>query len=306
MVAEGGDVPVQRPPSTEEACETERPRHVHTVAQFAARRAIDDPGRCGTQVYVLTMPTICSVHSFRGGTGKSNTAANLAAVWAGAGRRVGVVDTDIQSPGIHVIFGVDGDSVGRSLNDYLWGDAEIADTAIDVSSTMGPEAGGGSIHLIPSSTQPGEITRVLRDGYDPQVLTKGFRDLLDALELDVLLIDTHPGLGEETLLSIVVSHVVAIVMRPDQQDYEGTGIAVQVARQLDVPDLRLIVNKAPPSLDPAALRAQVESAYSAPVVAVVPHSDDLMTLASSDLFVTSHPHHEVSRLYHDMAEILLP
>jgi len=38
-----------------------------------------------------------------------------------------------------------------------------------------------------------------------------------------LLIDTHAGLGEETLLAIVISHTLLIVMRPDQQDYEGTG-----------------------------------------------------------------------------------
>jgi MinD-like ATPase involved in chromosome partitioning or flagellar assembly len=45
------------------------------------------------------MTKIVSVHSFRGGTGKSNTTANLAALAAGQGRRVGVVDTDIASSG---------------------------------------------------------------------------------------------------------------------------------------------------------------------------------------------------------------
>lgn len=48
---------------------------------------------------------IISIHSFRGGTGKSNTTANVAAVLAGEGRHVAVVDTDVQSPGIHVLFG---------------------------------------------------------------------------------------------------------------------------------------------------------------------------------------------------------
>ena len=45
------------------------------------------------------MSKIISVHSFRGGTGKSNTTANLAAVLASQGQRVGVIDTDIQPPG---------------------------------------------------------------------------------------------------------------------------------------------------------------------------------------------------------------
>jgi Mrp family chromosome partitioning ATPase len=37
-------------------------------------------------------------HSFRGGTGKSNMTANVAALLAQSGKRVGVIDADIQSP----------------------------------------------------------------------------------------------------------------------------------------------------------------------------------------------------------------
>ncbi|MHC5725535.1 MAG: P-loop NTPase, partial [Nostoc sp.] len=53
------------------------------------------------------MSQIVSVHSFRGGTGKSNLTANIGATIALHGKRVGIVDTDIQSPGIHVLFGLD-------------------------------------------------------------------------------------------------------------------------------------------------------------------------------------------------------
>ncbi len=42
------------------------------------------------------MSHIISVHSFRGGTGKSNTTANLSSLLALEGHRVGVIDTDIQ------------------------------------------------------------------------------------------------------------------------------------------------------------------------------------------------------------------
>ncbi|MEM8603501.1 MAG: P-loop NTPase, partial [Cyanobacteria bacterium P01_H01_bin.121] len=49
------------------------------------------------------MSKIVSIHSYRGGTGKSNSAANLATTIARYGHRVCVVDTDIQSPGIHVL-----------------------------------------------------------------------------------------------------------------------------------------------------------------------------------------------------------
>lgn len=243
------------------------------------------------------MAKIISIHSFRGGTGKSNTTANLAAVLALQGQRVGVIDTDIQSPGIHILFGLHGDQLVASLNDYLWHGKEIQDVAQDVT----PQNVAGKIFLIPSSTKPGEITRVLREGYDAQRLTRGLRQLLTELKLDTLIIDTHPGLNEETLLSLVISHVLIIVMRPDQQDYEGTGITVQVAKELQVPHLMIVVNKTPPVLDLAAVQARVEQAYGAPVAAVLPHSDDMMNLASGGIFALQYPDHPLTALYQQIA-----
>jgi septum site-determining protein MinD len=247
------------------------------------------------------MATIVSVHSFRGGTGKSNTTANIAAVLSARGQRVGVIDTDIQSPGIHILFGLSGDEITASLNDYLWGGCEIGEAARDVT----PQANGGAggrIFLIPSSTKPGEISRALREGYDAQRLTQGLRRLVDELALDLLLIDTHPGLHEETLLSLVISNTLLIVMRPDQQDYEGTGITVRVAQGLEVPRMMLLVNKAPESLDVEAVKAKVEEAYGCDVVTVMPHSDELMTLASAGIFVLRYPEHPLTALYETVAD----
>src|SRR5262245_13366843 len=224
------------------------------------------------------MARIISIHSFRGGTGKSNTSANLAALLAANGQRVGVIATDIQSPGIHILFGLAGDQIRASLNDYLWHGRDIKDTAQDVTPSVGADI-AGKLFLIPSSVKPGEITRALREGYDAQRLTEGLRRLVDELGLDVLLIDTHPGLNEETLLSMVISHALLIVMRPDQQDYEGTGITVKVAQSLQVPRMLLMINKTPPALDPAAVKARVEQVYGCLVAGVLPHADEMMNLA---------------------------
>jgi MinD-like ATPase involved in chromosome partitioning or flagellar assembly len=107
------------------------------------------------------MSKIISIHSFRGGTGKSNTTANVASLLAMEGRRVGVIDTDIQSPGIHVLFGLDEGDMKHSLNDYLWGKCDIEQTAHDM--TPGPDADiKGRVFLIPSSIKVGEIAHVLR------------------------------------------------------------------------------------------------------------------------------------------------
>jgi len=250
------------------------------------------------------MSKIISVHSFRGGTGKSNTTANVTAILAGQGLRVGVIDTDIQSPGIHVLFGLQEDEMEHSLNDYLWGKCNIEDAAHDVTSHVDVNI-KGSIHLIPSSIKAGEIARVLREGYDVGLLNDGFHELVEALDLDVLMIDTHPGLNEETLLSIAISDALAIIMRPDQQDYQGTGVTVEVARKLNVPRLLIIVNKVPQVYDFNQVREQVERLYTAEVAAVMPHSDELMALASAGIFALRFPDHEITRLYKQVASKLM-
>jgi MinD-like ATPase involved in chromosome partitioning or flagellar assembly len=250
------------------------------------------------------MAKIISIHSFRGGTGKSNSTANLSAIVAAQGMRVGVVDTDIQSPGIHVLFGLDESDMGHSLNDYLWGKCEIKDTAHDVTNNLGVPV-SGKIFLIPSSIKAGEIARILREGYDVGLLNDGFHSLVEELSLDVLMIDTHPGLNEETLLSIAISDALAIIMRPDQQDYQGTGVTVEVARKLDVPRLVLIVNKTPAAFDFDEVKKRVESTYSCEVAAVLPHADEMMTLASGGVFVVRYPDHPIAAKYKQVAARLL-
>ncbi len=243
---------------------------------------------------------VFSIHSFRGGTGKSNATANLAVLYAQRGLRVGVVDTDIQSPGLHVVFGLKGSEVTHSLNDYLWGKASIAETAHPVLEGQVK----GSIFLIPSSIRPDEIVQVLRQGYDMRKLTTAFRDLAAELNLDVLLIDTHPGLNEETLFSLAISTAVLIILRPDQQDFEGTGVTVDIARSLEVPRILLLVNKAPSDFDPVQMRDTVTDTFKCEVAGILAHDDEMLRLGSSEAFVLHHPDHAITRTMQEVADRL--
>jgi len=236
---------------------------------------------------------IVSTHSFRGGTGKSNLTANVAATLALQGSRVGVIDTDVQSPGIHVPFGVDQENLHFTLNHYLWGQCTIEEAATDVTSALDdcrsgtPE--GAALFLIPASIRTNDIARILKSGYDPACLDDGIHRVLHRLRLDYLLIDTHPGVNEETLLSIAISDVLIILLRPDYQDYQGTAVTVELARHLDVPELRLVINKVPASADRTSLLADVERQYKASVVGVIPLSQQMVELGSSGLFCLRFP-----------------
>jgi MinD-like ATPase involved in chromosome partitioning or flagellar assembly len=261
-------------------------------------------GHSSSQEASNAVTTIISVHSFRGGTGKSNASANLAALIARSGRRVAIVDTDIQSPGVHVLFGFEAAPGAHTLNDYLYGACTISEAAHDVTASLGAD-GGGALFLVPSSIKAGDIAKVLRQGYDVELLNEGFRALSKELALDVLVIDTHPGLNEETLLSITISDVLLLILRPDKQDYQGTAVTVDIARRLDVPRLLLMVNKVPSEADHGTIAADVSSSYGAEVAGVLPLSEDVVTNASAGLFALTQPDHAWSSALQKVAATLL-
>jgi len=253
---------------------------------------------------------IVSIHSFRGGTGKSNTTANLAAQVAMAGKRVGVVDTDIQSPGIHVLFGLDETKMGKTINDFLHGKATIREIGFPIGENTGDVEGrkklaGKNLWLFPSSIRGREISQILKEGIDFNLLNEGLQTTIKEFDLDYLFIDTHPGLNEETLLSIATSDILIIILRPDNQDMQGTSVTVDIARSLDVPSLLLMVNKALPKYDKQALREEVQSKFNAPVAGVLPLSFDVAENASTDLFSLSHPDHEWSKAVREVAQAVL-
>lgn len=243
------------------------------------------------------MSKIISIHSFRGGTGKSNLTANLAAQAAMLGKRVAIVDTDIQSPGVHVLFGLDENTMPHTLNEYLRGEISIEEASFPVGRNAGDMPGrkklvGKDLWLIPASINGNEITQILRNGYDINRLNEGLYEITQVLNLDYLFVDTHPGLNEETFLSIVSSDVLLLILRPDQQDFQGTAITIDIARLLDAPEILLVVNKALSRYEPTQIKMNVEETYNCPVAGVLPLSEDLVENASNDIFslaLSDHP-----------------
>ncbi len=244
---------------------------------------------------------IISIHSYRGGTGKSNITANMGVLLAERGLNVGLTDMDIQSPGIHALFGFDASSFKHCLNDYLWSRCPIEEAVYDLSGQVERQV-KGRLMLLPSSIHPGDIARIIHDGYDVDRLNDGLAAFAEHFKLDALLVDTHPGLGEETLLSIALSDRLLVLLRPDRQDYQGTSVTLKVAAQLSVPKISICINKVPHNLPEDSLRKKVEEAYGYPVDAVFYHSDDMMDLASGGIFVQRFPDHQFTEGLKELAE----
>jgi septum site-determining protein MinD len=249
------------------------------------------------------MGQIIAIHSFRGGTGKSNITANLAVALASEGYRVGIVDTDVQSPGIHTLFELKKEELAYTLNHYLFARRRIDEVAHDVGARLGLS---GALYLVPASMEISQISQVLKEGYNVTLLNAGLREMVSSLNLDYLLIDTHPGINEETLLSIGIANQVLVVMRPDRQDYEGTSITITVARKLGAQPV-LVINMLPPIFDEGDVANTAGQTYGVPVWAVIPHSQEVLNNGSSKLIYLSNPDHIFSRrigqIYRELSRV---
>ena len=247
------------------------------------------------------MTKIVAFHSFRRGAGTSNILASCAALLAASGKRVGVIDTDFQSPSAHILFGLADDKFKKTINDYLWETSDIQSAVYDVT----PKGLSGKIYLAPASPDMGYIMRILREGYDVDRLNKALSEISKVFELDFLMVDTNAGLNEETLVSLAISDILLLLLRLDKQDYQGTAVIASLAQRLDIPHMELIVNLVPNSFEMGNVRREVEEKYQIPVAAIFPHTDEMLTLASGGIFAIEYPAHPMTKAMKKLTDSFL-
>ncbi|NEO92955.1 MAG: MinD/ParA family protein [Moorea sp. SIO3G5] len=268
--------------------------------------------------------SIIAIHSYRGGAGKTNITASLATIVASQGYRVGIVDADLHNPGIYVLFGLTKDHLGYCLNDYLWNRCQITEADYDVTSVLGLQdrsqitetdydviakkkksTENCFLALVPASMKQEDISRMLREGYDVRLLEKGFRALINELNLDFLFVDTHPGLNEEVLISLTLSDTLVLIMKPDQQDFQATGILLDLANKLNIQKTLLVMNMMIESLWIDRFSHKVKEDYGFPLAAVIPWSEDMKMLGSRKIFSLAFPEHPLTEVLEKLAHKII-
>ncbi len=234
------------------------------------------------------MPTVIVVHSFRRGTGKTSLVANLAALLARAGKRVGLVDFNLESPSLHFTFGLKDSQITCCLNDVLWQTCSVEQATYDVTTSLQGSV-PGKLYLLPASTRFLDISQVLKGDFNSEIMDACIPELIENNQLDFVFVDTRAGLTDDTLAAIAMADILCIILRPDAQDFQGTAVTVDLARRLDVPRLIMIGNLVPKTYDLAEVTKEIEANYHCEVATTLPLNPDMMTLSSADIFVEVHP-----------------
>ena len=247
------------------------------------------------------MAKTIAIHSFKGGTGKSTISANLAAALCLRRKSVALLDMDLEGPGLHVILGIDPYELQLTLNDVLQNGARPDQAVVRMTERLHLKR--GELYFAPASVRVEEILKSLRSGFELDSFSKAIKKLAESFNLDYLLVDTHPGLEDDTLLAMGVCDSLIVVSRLDQQDMFGTGVMAEVARTLEKPT-HLLMNMIPLALKPAdvpAITNKISANFKIHLLGWLPFSEDIVTSLSKSVFILTNPTHPITRQFNELA-----
>jgi MinD-like ATPase involved in chromosome partitioning or flagellar assembly len=251
------------------------------------------------------LASIISVQSFKGGTGKSTITANLAVTLAQLGKRVGVVDLDLEGPGLHVIFGISDTDVKATINDVLQRGVPISQAVLDLTSRIRLKDGG--LIFCPAGHKLEEILKIIDTGFNLNTFKNVLDELSRTFQLDYLLIDSHPGIEKDTLLSMALCDYLVLISRVDQQDLFGSGVITEVAGQLRKPVV-LILNMVPSSVsekESKKISDRLAQLFNLDVLTALPFNSDVLENLSKGVFVLERPKDPLTRKFTEIAMKML-
>ena len=182
-----------------------------------------DPRYAAVDARLEGVKKILAVTGGKGGIGKSFVSSALAASLAAGGRRVGLLDLDFTSPSAHVILGFE---TGFPSEEF----------GID------PHVHHG-VHTMSIAHFAGDAPAPLR-GDD---VTNALLELLAITrwgELDVLVIDMPPGLGDAALdtIRLLGRAEYLVVAQESKVVLESVRRAMELLRRLEAPMIGMVEN----------------------------------------------------------------
>jgi chromosome partitioning protein len=177
------------------------------------------------------MSRCIAFHSYKGGTGKTTIACNLAAMLSLKGYNVSLLDLDVYAPSIHAYFD---HSPNKWINDLLFENSELNEIMVDMTSTVTKYASDkskkiGRLLVGFSNPQKEEIYKLegsIKTANANIHLLRRFvqlrEDLISDYESDYVILDTSPGIRYWSINSLAIADVLFLTLKFGDLDIEGT------------------------------------------------------------------------------------
>jgi len=249
------------------------------------------------------MKTI-SLHSYKGGTGKTSIAANLAAIYARLGQRVCLLDYDFRAPSLGVLFKP---NPKFWLNDYLDGRCEVDAALVEVGEGLGLKGGIFAGFADPSTKAIREMMtkdRAWEMGALHRTLSAK-RAIQKKLGADYLIFDTSPGIQYSSVNALASSDAIALVMKGDDFDMEGMKEMVRGIYDVLGRKAGIVMNKIPMGLiggEGGGMANAIEEEFKIPVLGVISCYCELMAMGGRSIYALDRPDHPFSRALEELSK----
>lgn len=253
------------------------------------------------------MSKIIAVHSYKGGTGKTLMAINLATTFVAHGKKVGLLDLDFRAPSLYAALKTNGAEYW--LNDYLNGVCEIKRTMTDLTEKYGFNGGRLLVSLANPNTEAIRDMSAKDRKWEMRALGRLLalkNSFLNDMELDYVIFDTSPGLQYSSINAIVSADVVLVVTTQDTSDVQGTRRMIKELYELFDKKATLLLNKtligtASFEKEKNEIAKQYEETYNLPMLEVVPCFCDVLKAGGTFIFSKEKPDHPFTKILEEIA-----
>jgi pilus assembly protein CpaE len=260
-----------------------RPRAEAEELRFAVEKAVARRSGAASGSQAALGSLIC-VLGPKGGIGKTLTSVNLACALAAAGRKVAIVDLDLQFGDVGLTLGLEPQ---RTIYDLVKSGGSLDADKVDAYLTKHPS--GVRVLMAPvRPDQAGAVTiEFLRDVYA----------LLRATH-DFVVVDTPPGFTPEVIASIDCSTSIVMVGMLDSLSLKNSKLGLETLALMgyDADRIRLVLNRADTNV--GVTTEDVTAVLGrAPDVLVPSHRDVVRSVNEGAPIVLSRQRSEAARAF---------
>ncbi len=237
-------------------------------------------------------PKTYTIHSHRGGSGKSVIASSIALELAQRGYNILLVDMDLRAPSLYYIFREP--AVKYWINDYLDSECSFEETLVDLSERYGLR-GRLALSLANPDIEVVKEALTKTRRWEMNALKKlvKARKLAGELGFDILIYDTSPGIHYSALNTLIASDYALLVVVPDSVDVKGALSFVREIYDVIKTKAFLVVNKVPTSnrAEAVEIGRTLAEQLRLPLLGVIPYYHEVVRYNGVKHMVLELPDH---------------
>jgi MinD-like ATPase involved in chromosome partitioning or flagellar assembly len=259
------------------------------------------------------MGKFISIHSSRGGTGKTLLATNLAILLVQKGYNVALLDLDFRSPSLMGVFSkVIKGPIDCYLNNYLDGRCPPEISTIDISQYYvlkgkllvgfaNPDI--AAVRNMAEKSRSWEVSSVKR-------LFALRSKLFKEMGIDYAILDTSPGIQYASVNAAVSSDLSIIVSTLDSLDIKGTQSMLAELYDAFEKKTAILLNKVFPETQTQLIKgkanvlSQTAFLLNRPVIGTIPCYCNVLKADRSSIFAIEEPDHPFVKDLLDVREKL--